>query len=99
MTKTSVLLVMAALMLLGPKQLSAASIAEAIKPNLTSIPAGGSVAILVTDLQSGQVLFERGADMPLRLASLAKLLVSSAALWDLGLDYRFHTRVVGVWNM
>ena len=46
------------------------------------------------DADSGQVLYERNADLSLNPASNMKLLTSAAALARLGPGYRFTTRVL-----
>lgn len=51
----------------------------------------GAVAL---DLLTGRTLFARNADEPLAPASNEKLLVTYAALVELGPDYRFRTQVV-----
>ena len=51
----------------------------------------GAVAV---DLLTGRTLFARNADAPLAPASNEKLLVTYAALVELGPDYRFSTQVV-----
>jgi len=50
----------------------------------------GAVAV---DLDSGQVVFERNADLPLAPASNEKLPVTFSALQELGPTYRFRTEV------
>jgi serine-type D-Ala-D-Ala carboxypeptidase/endopeptidase (penicillin-binding protein 4) len=50
-------------------------------------------AALALDLQTGKVLFERHADLPLAPASNEKLPVTFAALHELGVAYRFRTEV------
>jgi serine-type D-Ala-D-Ala carboxypeptidase/endopeptidase (penicillin-binding protein 4) len=62
-------------------------------------------AALAVDLRTGEVVFERNAQLSLVPASNQKLPVAYAALARLGPGYRFHTEVVGsgtlvgnVWN-
>jgi D-alanyl-D-alanine carboxypeptidase/D-alanyl-D-alanine-endopeptidase (penicillin-binding protein 4) len=50
---------------------------------------------LAVDLQTGQVLYERNADVPLIPASAEKLGVAYTALRQLGPRFRFRTEVVG----
>lgn len=47
----------------------------------------------VINLETGEVLFERGSDTPARTASVLKILTAAAALETLGPDYRITTRV------
>jgi D-alanyl-D-alanine carboxypeptidase/D-alanyl-D-alanine-endopeptidase (penicillin-binding protein 4) len=59
------------------------------KPHL----AGTRVAILVESLETGDVLFERNADVPMVPASNMKVVTGVAALSLLGPDHRFTTTV------
>lgn len=52
-------------------------------------------AALAVDLASGGVVFARHPDLTLAPASNEKLPLTYAALRELGLDYRFKTRVLG----
>lgn len=47
----------------------------------------------VVNLETGEVLYDRGSDTPARTASVLKLLTAAAALETLGPDYRVTTRV------
>src|SRR4051794_9178265 len=51
----------------------------------------GAVAI---DLLTGKTVFSRNADVPLAPASNEKLLVTYAALVELGSQYRFKTQLL-----
>jgi len=53
----------------------------------------GYCGVVVRDLQTGETLYTRDAERVLIPASNMKLLVSAAALYRLGPDYRFRTRV------
>jgi len=53
----------------------------------------GYCGVVVRDLQTGETLYRRDAERVLIPASNMKLLVSAAALYRLGPDYRFRTRV------
>jgi D-alanyl-D-alanine carboxypeptidase/D-alanyl-D-alanine-endopeptidase (penicillin-binding protein 4) len=57
--------------------------------------AGAKVALLVSELESGQVLYARGEKTPLNAASNVKLVTSAAALSRLGPEYRWRTTVFG----
>jgi serine-type D-Ala-D-Ala carboxypeptidase/endopeptidase (penicillin-binding protein 4) len=57
--------------------------------------AGAKVAILVSEFESGQVLYARNEKMPLNAASNVKLVTSAAALSRLGPEYRWRTVVYG----
>jgi D-alanyl-D-alanine carboxypeptidase/D-alanyl-D-alanine-endopeptidase (penicillin-binding protein 4) len=50
---------------------------------------------MVVDLRTGELLFQRNAELPLIPASAEKLMVALAALRQLGPSFRFHTEVVG----
>jgi D-alanyl-D-alanine carboxypeptidase/D-alanyl-D-alanine-endopeptidase (penicillin-binding protein 4) len=54
----------------------------------------GHWGLLVVDVKSGEVLYERQADRLFAPASVTKLYSTAAALVDLGADERFHTPVV-----
>ncbi|WP_307807439.1 D-alanyl-D-alanine carboxypeptidase [Naasia sp. SYSU D00948] len=62
--------------------------AEASDPRLASFQGR------VVNASTGQVLFDRGGDVPSRTASVLKVLTSAAALAVLGPDHRLSTTVV-----
>jgi D-alanyl-D-alanine carboxypeptidase/D-alanyl-D-alanine-endopeptidase (penicillin-binding protein 4) len=68
-----------------------ARLASALAVRGNPSTATGAVAV---DLQTGQVLFARHADLPLAPASNEKLTVTLAALHELGAAYRFRTEVL-----
>jgi len=55
--------------------------------------------ILIRDLETGKVVYEKDADRLLNPASNAKVLTTLAALALLGPDYRFKTQLLGAGNM
>ena len=57
--------------------------------------AGAKVAILVSEFESGQVLYARNEKSALNAASNVKLVTSAAALSRLGPEYRWRTVVYG----
>jgi D-alanyl-D-alanine carboxypeptidase/D-alanyl-D-alanine-endopeptidase (penicillin-binding protein 4) len=57
------------------------------------LPKGAAAGIVVADLTDGRVLWEREPQRPLAPASNAKLFTTAAALWRLGKDFEFQTRV------
>ncbi len=69
-------------------------LAAALSPKAASGALGRHVGLVVTDLQSGSVLFSRQAGSGFVPASSAKLLTAVAALSTLGPSARFTTRVV-----
>ena len=56
--------------------------------------AGAHWGMLVVDLATGRLVFERNADHLFCPASVTKLYTTAAALTDLGVEYRFKTPVV-----
>ncbi len=56
--------------------------------------AGARVGIHVVDLETGKVLYERGADVALNPASNVKLLTTASALVVLGPEHRYATRIL-----
>ena len=54
----------------------------------------GHWGLLVVDAKTGVVVYEKNADQLFCPASVTKLFTTSAALADLGADYRFKTSVV-----
>ena len=60
----------------------------------TSAYAAGHWGLLVVDAKTGAVVYETNADQFFCPASVTKLFSTSAALVDLGADYRFKTPVV-----
>ncbi|MEK7415932.1 MAG: D-alanyl-D-alanine carboxypeptidase/D-alanyl-D-alanine-endopeptidase [Planctomycetota bacterium] len=60
---------------------------------LAQVPRGGEAAVAVWDCGGARWLAIAGDPGPLRLASTTKLLVSAAALTQLGTDFRFVTRI------
>jgi D-alanyl-D-alanine carboxypeptidase/D-alanyl-D-alanine-endopeptidase (penicillin-binding protein 4) len=58
------------------------------------ILADATVGIHVLDLETGKVLYSRGADVPLNPASNVKLLTTAAALVELGPEHRYATRIL-----
>ena len=57
--------------------------------------AGAKVSILVSEFESGQVLYARNEKVALNAASNVKLVTSAAALSRLGPEYRWRTVVYG----
>lgn len=59
-----------------------------------------SISLIVRDMKSGEIIYEKNSRKSLIPASAMKLVTSSAALDLLGLDYRFSTQLIvsGVQN-
>src|SRR5579863_156242 len=73
-----------------------ARLAALLAPLLVARPLGTHVGAVVTDLDTGAVLFSQNAGSAFVPASNAKLLTAVAALSTLGPSARFTTRVVAV---
>jgi serine-type D-Ala-D-Ala carboxypeptidase/endopeptidase (penicillin-binding protein 4) len=73
---------------------TAAGVASALAPYMRSTVLGGQLGIKVTDLTTGQVLYQENASSGFTPASTAKLATSVAALDVLGPAARFRTTVV-----
>lgn len=71
-----------------------AGITRALAPLLSSAVLGPRLGVLVTNLATGQVLFDQDASSAFTPASNAKLATAVAALQVLGPAARFHTTVV-----
>jgi hypothetical protein len=69
-------------------------LAAAVAAALADPALGGSLAVSVLDADTGDVLHERAADVPLLPASTAKIATAVAALTALPEDLRLRTRVV-----
>jgi serine-type D-Ala-D-Ala carboxypeptidase/endopeptidase (penicillin-binding protein 4) len=73
---------------------TAAGVARAIGPVVSSPAFGPQLGVLVTDLATGQVLYSRNAAEAFAPASTNKLATAIAALHVLGPSARFRTTVV-----
>lgn len=78
----------------GPARATAAGVAAAIAPVISSPVFGSSLGVLVTDLASGKVLYASDASTGFAPASTTKLATSIAAIAVLGPTARFTTTVV-----
>ncbi len=68
---------------------------DAIATILRTSPLGGARAgVIVSDLETGAVVYDKNADELLNPASNVKILTAAAALHRLGPDYRFPTDIV-----
>lgn len=70
----------------------AAAVAAALRPQLRGRVLGPGYTVLVTDLRSGEEVFQRGAERVVP-ASTTKILTAVAALEVLGAERRFETSV------
>jgi len=52
-----------------------------------------NTGISIVDLSTGEAVYERNSEKPLKPASVLKLLTSAVALSDLGPDFRFQTKL------
>jgi len=73
---------------------AAADLVSDIDAVLAKVPTGGRAAVLVFDLAKHQLLYSRNAAEAFAPASVAKLLVGAAALFELGPEYRFTTSLI-----
>jgi serine-type D-Ala-D-Ala carboxypeptidase/endopeptidase (penicillin-binding protein 4) len=78
----------------GPARATAAGVAAAIAPVISSPVFGPSLGVVVTDFASGKVLYASNASTGFAPASTAKLATSIAAIAALGPSARFATTVV-----
>jgi len=76
--------------------LMAADLAGGIERLLDTIPAGGRAGVLVYDNTTRKMLYRRNGEALFAPASVVKLIVSAAALLELGPDWRFRTRLVAL---
>ena len=68
------------------------SYASAMQEAITQLPPGSHVAALIRD-PAGKVLLARNSDQLLTPASTLKVLTASAAYYQLGPKFRFHTQL------
>lgn len=68
--------------------------ARSVEQLLQRANLGGATGFIALDAQSGNVLEEMGADLPLPPASVAKAPTTMFALHALGFEHRFITRVL-----
>ena len=76
--------------------MNAADVGQTVDAVLAKVPKGGKAAVALIDLDQRQWMLKRNADQALSLASTTKLITSAAALVELGSDYVFQTRLVGL---
>jgi serine-type D-Ala-D-Ala carboxypeptidase/endopeptidase (penicillin-binding protein 4) len=70
------------------------TLSDALDQALDGDGLGGRVGVAVADLETGEVLYRRDADVPMTPASTLKLVTAAAALEVLGPEHRFVTRLV-----
>jgi D-alanyl-D-alanine carboxypeptidase/D-alanyl-D-alanine-endopeptidase (penicillin-binding protein 4) len=75
---------------------SESKLERGLTPLINGAPRGAVAGVAVYDLDAKVFRFRHNHDAQLRMASVAKLMVSAAALEDLGVDYRFRTSLVGL---
>lgn len=85
-----------AALLLATAALSAADLSTSVDRLLSTVPTGGQVAVLVYEPATRAMHYRRNGELQLTPASVAKLIVSAAALLELGPDWRFRTRLVAL---
>ena len=71
----------------------AQGVGEKIDRVLGKLPGGISAGVLVVDLESDAVVYERNADRALLTASNTKLVTTAAAIERLGADFAYTTEV------
>ena len=89
-----ILVGIALLVCLGRVQ--ASELQDRLDTLLSQLPAGSRAGVVLQDTTDHHLLYHAGADQPLSLASTTKLLVATAALLQLGVDYQFSTRLIGL---
>jgi D-alanyl-D-alanine carboxypeptidase/D-alanyl-D-alanine-endopeptidase (penicillin-binding protein 4) len=68
---------------------------DAAQARIAKRPAGTEVGYMLLDVETGQVLAELNADLPLIPASTTKLATAVVALDVLGPDHRYRTELLG----
>ncbi|HYE08437.1 MAG TPA: D-alanyl-D-alanine carboxypeptidase/D-alanyl-D-alanine-endopeptidase [Planctomycetota bacterium] len=63
---------------------------------LRPVPNGGVAGVMIYDVTRSEVVYERDAHRLMSIASLTKALVAAAALWELGSEVAFRTRLVAL---
>lgn len=87
------------LLLLGalfPATASEGRLREQLQPIIDRLPEGSNAAVAVYCLRQQRFVFTHNEQRQLRLASVAKVPVSAAALLDLGQDFEFVTSLVNL---
>lgn len=77
----------------GQAQVDTAALKRTLE-ELSSNPALGSFGVEILDSTSGEEIYARDAQIPLRPASATKILTSAAAIKTLGADDRIRTDIV-----
>lgn len=81
---------------LAPVAASEVALQRALSPLLAELPANSAWSVAVYDIQRQRFVFRRNDQQQLRMASVAKLPVSAAALLELGPQYQFTTSLVSL---
>lgn len=77
-----------------PETPAHSEIADLLDDAIDQAGLGGQTGVIVTDLRTAEVLYERSAELPLTPASTLKLLTAGTALEVLGPEARFVTSVM-----
>ncbi|MFQ5805951.1 MAG: D-alanyl-D-alanine carboxypeptidase/D-alanyl-D-alanine-endopeptidase [Phycisphaerae bacterium] len=77
----------------GPDSPAAAAVRERLTKLLAQLPKGTAVGLVVTDCEEGTTWFASQPQLPLKPASVMKLLVTAAALERFGPDFTYETRL------
>lgn len=91
--RRGIVIALVALALCG---LSRAQAPDSLASRIESVlgkASGAQVGLLVVELSSGRTRFERNPDLPLKPASVLKLLTTAAAIRHLGADFTYQTEL------
>lgn len=69
-----------------------AAVTQRLEALLAAVPPETRIGLVVADAEDGAVWFARNGELPLKPASVQKLLVTAAALERFGPDFQYRTR-------
>ncbi|NRA36595.1 MAG: D-alanyl-D-alanine carboxypeptidase/D-alanyl-D-alanine-endopeptidase [Planctomycetes bacterium] len=77
-------------------QATIATMGQQLRQLCQSAPQGSKIGCCLSSCENGDMLFTFNASVNRRLASITKLLVSTAAITELGPDYQFKTSLYSI---